>query len=102
MLLRPHLLRRVFLPATLLVSSVLPQIIQAQIPSDAVLSKKVVATAAPAPLLPESFAGYELENKLDKTTEPGVADAANAQVLVEDGFRDFASGTYKSNGNTLT
>jgi len=93
---------RLALPAALVACSLLPQTVQAQIPSDAALSKKVVATAAPAPLLPESFAGYQLENRLDKTTEPGVADAANAQVLVEDGFHDFASGTYKSDSNTLT
>jgi hypothetical protein len=56
----------------------------------------------PAPLLPESFAGFELTGKLDKTTAPGTADPSNAQVLVEDGFRDFASGTYKSDLNTVT
>jgi hypothetical protein len=54
------------------------------------------------PLLPESFAGFELQGKLDKTTAPGTVDAANAQVLVEDGFRDFASGSYKSSVNTVT
>lgn len=93
---------RFALPAVLVGCSLLPLIVQAQIPLEDSLRKKVVATAAPAPLLPESFAGYELENKLEKTTAPGVADAANAQVLVEDGFRDFASGTYKGDGNTLT
>jgi hypothetical protein len=76
--------------------------IRAQVPFDASLSKKVIATAAPAPLLPESFAGFELQGKLEKITEPGMADAGNAQVLVEDGFRDFASGTYKNNTNTVT
>jgi hypothetical protein len=55
-------------------------------------SQKVVATAMPAPLLPESFAGFDLQGKLDKITAPGTADPSNAQVLVEDGFRDFASG----------
>src|SRR6185312_6977267 len=65
-------------------------------------SQKVVATGMPAPLLPESFAGFDLQGKLDKATTPEMADAANAQVLTEDGFRDFASGTYKSNVNTVT
>lgn len=64
--------------------------------------EKVIATAMPAPLLPESFAGFELQGKLDTATLPGVVDAPNAQVLVEDGFRDFASGTYKNNINTVT
>lgn len=86
----------------LVVCSLLPQMIWAQVPFDASLSKKVIATAAPAPLLPESFAGFELQGKLEKITEPGMADAGNAQVLVEDGFRDFASGTYKNNVNTVT
>ena len=65
-------------------------------------SQKVVATAMPAPLLPESFAGFDLQGKLDKTTAPGTADPSNAQVLVEDGFRDFASGLYKNDINTVT
>jgi hypothetical protein len=65
-------------------------------------SQKVVATAMPAPLLPESFAGFDLQGKLDKTGAPGTADPSNAQVLVEDGFRDFASGSYKSDVNTVT
>jgi hypothetical protein len=64
--------------------------------------QRVVATAMPAPLLPESFAGYELQGKLDKATEPGIVDAGNAQVLVEDGFRDFASGTYKNSVTAVT
>jgi len=65
-------------------------------------SQKVVATAMPAPLLPESFAGFDLQGKLDKTTAPGTADPSNAQVLVEDGFRYFASGSYKNDVNTVT
>jgi hypothetical protein len=102
MLFRARPLRLIVLPATLVACSLLPQMLRAQIPSDASFSKKVIATALPAPLLPESFAGYELQGKFDKATEPGIADAANAQVLVEDGFKDFASGTYKSNANTVT
>lgn len=94
--------RLAFASAALVVCSLLPQTIRAQVPFDTSLSKKVIATAAPAPLLPESFAGFELQGKLEKTTEPGTADAGDAQVLVENGFRDFASGTYKSNVNTVT
>ncbi|HEX6771433.1 MAG TPA: DUF6599 family protein [Acidobacteriaceae bacterium] len=63
---------------------------------------KVIATGLPAPLLPESFAGFNLQGKLNKTSAPGDVDTTNAQVLVEDGFRDFASGTYKNNINTVT
>lgn len=64
-------------------------------------SQRVIATAAPAPLLPESFAGFELQGKLEKSATPGAVDPGNAQVLVEYGFHDFASGTYKSNVNTV-
>ena len=90
--------------ATALLAScfLMPALRAQQQPSTKSLSQRVIATAAPAPLLPESFAGFELQGNLDKTTAPGTADPANAQVLVEDGFRDFASGNYKSNINTVT
>ena len=90
--------------ATALLAScfLMPAVRAQQQPSTKSLSQRVIATAAPAPLLPESFAGFELQGNLDKTTAPGTADPANAQVLVEDGFRDFASGNYKSNINTVT
>ena len=90
--------------ATALLAScfVMPALRAQQQPSTKSLSQRVIATAAPAPLLPESFAGFELQGNLDKTTAPGTADPANAQVLVEDGFRDFASGNYKNNINTVT
>jgi hypothetical protein len=63
---------------------------------------RVAATAAPAPLLPQSFAGWQLQGALDKTADPQTVDALNAQVLVEYGFRDFASGSYHEPGNTLS
>src|ERR1700760_1374612 len=99
MLLHGRLVRLSFVIAALLGSSSLAPSLGAQSPPP---SQKVVATAMPAPLLPESFAGFDLQGKLDKTTEPGAADPSNAQVLVEDGFRDFASGIYKSDINTVT
>jgi hypothetical protein len=99
MLLHGRLVRLSFLIAALLGSSSLVPPLGAQSPPP---SQKVVATAMPAPLLPQSFAGFELQGKLDKTMAPGTADPSNAQVLVENGFRDFASGTYKSNVNTVT
>lgn len=94
---------RLSLPATaLLALCLLTQGLRAQQLSTKSAPQKVIATALPAPLLPESFAGFELQGKLDKTTEPGTADPSNTQVLVEDGFRDFASGNYKSNVNAVT
>jgi hypothetical protein len=99
MLRRPHPFRVSLLATVLLVPFLLTQTLGAQSPSS---SQRVVATEMAVPLLPESFAGFELQGKLDKTTAPGTADPANAQVLVEDGFRDFASGSYKNNVNTVT
>ena len=94
---------RLSLPAmALLALCLLTQALRAQQLSTKSAPQKVIATALPAPLLPESFAGFELQGKLDKMTEPGTADPSNTQVLVEDGFRDFASGNYKSNINTVT
>jgi hypothetical protein len=99
MLRRPQPLRVSLLATVLLAPFLLTQTLGGQSPSS---SQRVVATEMAVPLLPESFAGFELQGKLDKTTAPGTADAANAQVLVEDGFRDFASGSYKSSVNTVT
>jgi hypothetical protein len=92
-------LRLSLLATALLAPFLLTPTLGAQSPSS---SQKAVAFGMPAPLLPESFAGFELQGKLDKTTTPATADSANAQVLVEDGFQDFASGSYKSNDNTVT
>ena len=102
MWLRSRPLRLSVVATALLASCFLAPALRAQKLSTQSLSKKVIATAAPAPLLPESFAGFELQGQLQKTTAPGTADPANPQVLVEDGFRDFASGTYKNNINTVT
>src|SRR6201988_3550516 len=99
MLLHGRLVRLSFVIAALLGSSSLAPSLGAQSPPP---SQKVVATAMPAPLLPESFAGFVLQGKLDETTAPGTADPGNAQVRVVDGFRDFASGSYKSNVNRVT
>jgi hypothetical protein len=99
MLLRGRLVCLSFVVAAVLAPVSLTPCLGAQsLPSP----QRVVATAMPAPLLPESFAGFELQGKLDKSTAPGTVDPTNAQVLVEDGFRDFASGIYKSNINTVT
>src|ERR1700757_5067214 len=97
MLLHGRLVRLSFVIAALLGSSSLAPSLGAQSPPP---SQKVVATAMPAPLLPESFARFELQGKLDKTTAPGTADPGNAQVLVGDGFPAFALGTPKSHVHT--
>lgn len=103
MMLLRFLRLRLSLPASVLIGFFVPALTFAAAPSvKQPKEQKVIATGMPAPLLPESFAGFELQGKLDKATAPADADATNAQVLVEDGFRDFASGTYKNNINTVT
>ncbi len=69
-------------------------------PADA--HPQTIATAAPAPLLPQEFAGFELDGKIEKSNAPGTVDPGNAQVLVEYGFRDFASAHYKSSATAVT
>jgi len=67
--------------------------------------------AAPAPplkpaalsaLLPDSFAGWQRSGAPALSMQPQVADAANADVLVECGFQGFESSQYSSAGNTLS
>jgi len=65
-------------------------------------ASRTIATAAPAPLLPQEFGGFELDGKIEKSAAPGTVDAGNAQVLVEYGFRDFASAHYKSSATSVT
>ncbi len=56
---------------------------------------------APA-LLPQQFAGWELQGSAQTNTDPVVADATNAAVLKEYRFSDLASATYiREDGRTL-
>jgi hypothetical protein len=55
--------------------------------------------AAP-PLLPAHFAGWE-KGETNASTDPAVADPANAAVLGEFGFTAFEAATYTRPGRTL-
>ena len=46
------------------------------------------------PILPKDFAGWQLKGAVQSSPDPLVADAANAPLLKEYGFSDFASATY--------
>ncbi len=94
---------RLFLP-TLATGLLLCQFLPGQLASAQVAAPaaKSIASAGPAPLLPQDFGGFEIAGKLQKATAPGTVDPGNAQVLVEYGFRDFASATYKSSANSVT
>ena len=53
-------------------------------------------------LLPQQFAGWEMQGAVQTSTDPAAADPANAPVLKEYRFTDLASATYKrEDGRTL-
>jgi hypothetical protein len=53
-------------------------------------------------LLPQRFAGWEMQGSAQTSTNPAAADPANAAILKEYRFSDFASATYKQDdGSTL-
>ena len=59
------------------------------------------AAAAPA-LLPQQFAGWQMQGATQPSTNPATADPANAPVLKEYRFSDFTSATYtRDDGRTL-
>ncbi len=63
---------------------------------------KTAQKAPPPQLLPTDFAGWQLAATATTSTAPEAADAANADLLKEDGFAQFASGTYTRNGDKLS
>jgi hypothetical protein len=61
----------------------------------------VPASAAKA-ILPQEFGGWQIEGAAATSTNPAAADPANAAVLKEYRFTDFASATYtRDDGRTL-
>lgn len=59
-------------------------------------------TATPAALLPQSFGGWQMQGASATSINPAAADPANAAVLKEYRFTDFASATYtRDDGRTL-
>lgn len=51
-------------------------------------------------LLPEAFAGW-VQTEHQQSTDPAVADPAQAAALKEYGFKDFEQATYTRNGHKL-
>ena len=65
-------------------------------------SKGAKASTPPAPaLLPDDFAGWRIVAPAIESSEPQAADPANAGVLKECGFKEFASAHYSMPGNKL-
>jgi hypothetical protein len=59
--------------------------------------------AKPAsPILPETFAGWELSGAPLTGTDPHKVDNTSSNVLVEDRFTDFEVATYKHDDRTIT
>jgi hypothetical protein len=74
----------------------------------AVLLFGTPASQTPAPnsalpaMLPQQFGGWQIEGSAETSTNPVSADPANAAVLKEYRFTDFASSTYtRDDGRTL-
>ena len=56
----------------------------------------------PVPILPQQFAGWEMQGSAQTSTNAATADPTNAAVLNEYRFSDFASATYtRDDGRTL-
>ncbi|MGC2448418.1 MAG: DUF6599 family protein [Candidatus Sulfotelmatobacter sp.] len=56
----------------------------------------------PVPILPQQFAGWEMQGSAQSSSNAATADPANAAVLSEYRFSDFASATYtRDDGRTL-
>lgn len=69
--------------------------------SGSAFAAKAASTQAPA-LLPQAFGGWQMEGTPHVSSDPAVADAANAGVLQEYRFTDLASATYtRDDGRTL-
>lgn len=60
------------------------------------------AASASPPLLPQQFGGWQMQGSAKTSTDAASADPANAAVLAEYRFTDFASSTYtRDDGRTL-
>ncbi len=66
------------------------------------LAKPAVSPPAAPPLLPTDFAGWTLSAPVQESASPEAADAANASVLKEYGFQQFASAHYANGDNKLS
>jgi hypothetical protein len=65
------------------------------------LAKPATATPAGPPSLPNDFAGWTLSGPVQQSDAVEAADAANASVLKEYGFQQFAIAHYANGDNKL-
>lgn len=59
-----------------------------------VLSAGASFGAKPPSVLPQSFSGWQMQGSGKTSTDPAIADPANAPVLKEYGFEEMQTGTY--------
>ena len=71
-------------------------------PEPAKAATSVSPPAAPAALLPDSFAGWVATEPLKALADPTQADPANTEALKEYDFTDGALASYKRSGETLS
>jgi hypothetical protein len=65
-------------------------------------SPPVASAPSAAPILPQQFGGWEMQAGAQTSHDPAAADPANAAVLKEYGFTDFAGSTYtREDGRTV-
>jgi hypothetical protein len=57
--------------------------------------------ASTPPILPQQFAGWQMQGQAVASKEAAAADPTNASLLKEYGFTDFESGTYKSDDGRM-
>jgi hypothetical protein len=65
------------------------------------LAQPGASTPSASPLLPSDFAGWSLSAPVKESAAPEAADAANAEILKEYGFQQFASAQYANGDNKL-
>src|ERR1700749_4351427 len=67
----------------------------------AAVAKPAAPSSTASPLLPQDFAGWTMTGTATDSSAPEAADAANAAVLKEYGFQQFATAHYTNDGNKL-
>jgi hypothetical protein len=83
-------------------ASVEAQAAPAKAPAEPRPAQRVTAPPAPAPLLPDSFAGWVEAQRAKPLIDAAQADPANAAALKEYDFTDGLTADYKRSGETLS
>lgn len=71
-------------------------------PATRTTSQNQNAPSLPQPLLPETFAGWQIAGTPQQSTQPSAADAGDALPLTEYGFTRYESAGYTRDDGSLT